>query len=52
MTAVSINGHMIMFNVYIKALACFDGYARAAIFNPDIVLALITDRLRTDYGYL
>ena len=30
MTAVCINVHMIMFNVYITALACFDGYTRAA----------------------
>ena len=30
MTAVCINVHLIMFNVYITALACFDGYARAA----------------------
>ena len=38
MTAVCINVNMIMFNVYVTALACDDGYARAA--------GLITDRLR------
>ena len=41
MTAVCINSYMIMFNVYITDLACFDGYARAA--------TLITARLRMDY---
>ena len=30
MTAVCINIYMTMFNLYIIALACFDGYARAA----------------------
>ena len=30
MTADCINVYMIMFNIYIMALACFDGYARAA----------------------
>ena len=30
MTAICINVYMIMFNVYIIALACFSGYARAA----------------------
>ena len=39
-----------MFNVYVTALACFDGYARAATLITDIVLALIADRLQTDYG--
>ena len=38
MTTVCINVYMIMFNVYITALAYFDGYARA--------VTLITDRLR------
>ena len=37
-SAVYINVYMIMFNVYITDLACFDGYARAA--------TLITDSLR------
>ena len=49
-TAVCINVYMLMFNVYITALACFDGYARAATLIIDIVLALVTHRLRTDYG--
>ena len=40
MTAVLM--FMLIFNVYITDLACFDGYARAA--------TLITDRLRTGYG--
>ena len=35
MTAVCVNVYTIMFNVYITALLCFDGYARA--------VALITD---------
>ena len=34
-TAVYINVYMIMFNVYIIALACFDGYARAATLSTD-----------------
>ena len=38
MTAVCINVYMNMLNVYVTALAYFDGYARAAI--------VITDRLR------
>ena len=42
MTAVCINVYMIIFNVYIMALACFDGCARAA--------TLITDTLRIHYG--
>ena len=41
MTAVYINVYMIMFYVYINALACFDGYARAA--------TLITDSSCSDY---
>ena len=49
MTAVCINVYMIMFNLYIKALACFDGYARAAALIIDIVLALVIHRLRADY---
>ena len=40
-TAVYIHVYMIMFNVSITALACFDMHARAA--------SLITDRLRIDY---
>ena len=35
MTAVCINVYMIMFNVYITALAYFDGYARAATLIID-----------------
>ena len=50
MTAICTNVHMIMFNVYITALVCFDGYARAATLIIDIVLTLIADRLRTNYG--
>ena len=38
MTAVCINVYLIMFNEYITALACFDGYAATLII--DIVLAL------------
>ena len=41
MIAVCINVYMIMFNVYITALVCFDGYTRAA--------TLITDRFWMDY---
>ena len=41
MTAVCINVYMIMFNVYIIGLACFVGYARAAI--------LITNSSCSDY---
>ena len=41
MTAVCINVYMIKFNMYITALAGFDGYARAA--------TVITDILRIDY---
>ena len=41
MTAVCINVYMIMFNVYITALACFDRYVRAA--------SLITDNSCFDY---
>ena len=40
-TAVYINVCMVMFNVYIMALARFDGYARAA--------TLITDSSCSDY---
>ena len=46
MTAVCINVCMIIFNVYIMALACFDRYARAATLITDrlwIAFALITD---------
>ena len=50
MTAVSINVYMIMFNVYITALAYFDGYERAATLINDIILALATHILWTDYG--
>ena len=42
MTAVFINVYMIAFNTCITALACFDGYARAA--------TLITDSSCSDYG--
>ena len=42
MTATCINVYEIMFNVYITALACFDGYARAA--------ALITDSSCSEYS--
>ena len=38
MTAVCVNVYMILFNVYVTALACLDGYERAA--------TLITDRLQ------
>ena len=41
MTAVCINVHMIMINVYRTALVCFDGYARAA--------TLVTDSSSSDY---
>ena len=41
MTAVCINVYMIMFNVYITTLACFDEYARAA--------TLIADKSSSDY---
>ena len=41
MTTVRINALMTMFNVYITALARFDGYARAT--------ALITDNSYSDY---
>ena len=44
-TAACINVYMITFNVYIKALACFDGDARAATLITDSSL-LITDILR------
>ena len=40
-TAVCSNVYMIMFNVYITALACFDGYARVA--------TLITHSSCSDY---
>ena len=50
MIAVCINAYVIMFNAYITTLAWFDWYARAATLIIDIVLALITCRLRTDYG--
>ena len=35
MTAVCINVYMIMFNVYIAALVCYKGYARAALLTTD-----------------
>ena len=41
MTTVGSNVYMIMFNVHIPALTCFNGYARAA--------TLITDRSCSDY---
>ena len=40
-TAVCINVYMIMFNVYIMALVCFNEYARIA--------TLITDIFYSDY---
>ena len=47
MTAICINVYMITsFNVRIMAVACFDGYARAATLIIDrlrIALTLITD---------
>ena len=46
MTAVCIDVYIIMFNVYITALACFSGYARAETLITDrlrIALTLITD---------
>ena len=42
MAAVCINVCIFTFNVYITALACFNGYVRAA--------TLITDRSQIDYG--
>ena len=50
MTAVCVNVYMIIFDVYITAFACFDGYARAATLLK--ALALITDRIWIEYGYL
>ena len=41
MTAVYINITLVMFKVYLTTLACFDGYAKAAI--------LITDSSCSDY---
>ena len=35
MTAVCINAYMIVLNVYITALACFDVFARAATLIID-----------------
>ena len=46
MTAVCVNVYMIMFNVYIMALVCFDEFAKAETVITDrlqIVLTLITD---------
>ena len=46
MIAICINVYMIMFNVCIMALACFDGYVRTATLIADrlgIALTLITD---------
>ena len=34
-SAVCINVYMIMFNAYITALACFDGYTRPEILITD-----------------
>ena len=36
MTVVCINVYMIMFNVHITAVACFDGHARTATQITDI----------------
>ena len=35
MTTVCIDVHMIMFNVYVTALACFDAYAGSATLMTD-----------------
>ena len=35
MTAVCIHVYMILFNVSITAVACFDGYVRAATLTAD-----------------
>ena len=35
MTTICINVHMIMFNVYLTALACFDRCVRAATLITD-----------------
>ena len=46
MIVVCNNVYMIMFNACIMALACFDGYVRAATLIADklrIALTLITD---------
>ena len=46
MTDIYINVYMITFNVYIMALECFDGYARAATLITDrlwVAFTLITD---------
>ena len=46
MIAVCIIVYMITFNVYITALALFEGYARAAVLITDrlrIALTMITD---------
>ena len=52
MTAVYFNVYMIMINVYIRALAHFDGYARAVTLITDrlrIALTLFTDNSYSDY---
>ena len=46
MTAACVIVYVIMFNVYVAALPCFDGYARAATLITNrlwIALTLITD---------
>ena len=46
MTAVCINVYMFMCYVYITALACFNGYERAATLITDglhIAFTMITD---------
>ena len=45
MTAVCINVYMIMFNEYITALVCFDGYKKLQLWLL-ITLALISDKLQ------
>ena len=41
MIAVCINVYMIMFNACITALACFDGYIRAATLIADKLITLL-----------
>ena len=48
MTAVCINVYMIIFNAYITALLCFNGYARAVTLITDR-LQIVTDSYNFDY---
>ena len=48
MAAVCINDYMIMFDVYITALVCFNGCVRAATLIADR-LQIITDSSCSDY---